>query len=227
MTAPELPEAVVHPLALQLQQLGERTARQVLQLLDQLDAGLLDPGQLPELAAVLVKLGADQAAALTLGELVRELADAGAPAGALPPVAGVTGHATLSGAELAAGTVMAGPVEERRARLERLARGAVARAGQDSREQAIARSPLVEGWTRGLDSTACQLCRWWWREGRVWPKRHHMPRHPGCTCVQVPELTRELRDVSREAADDSAERRQLAARGEYLAAFGTGRRHNG
>lgn len=225
MTAPELPEAVVHPLALQLQKLGERTARQVLQLLDQLDAGLLDPGQLPELAAVLVKLGADQAAALTLGELVRELADAGAPAGALPPVAGVTAHSTLSGAELAAGTIMAGPVEERRARLERLARGAVARAGQDSREQAIARSPLVEGWTRGLDSTACQLCRWWWREGRVWPKRHHMPRHPGCTCVQVPELTRELRDVSREAHDDSAERRQLDARGEYLAAFGTGRRH--
>lgn len=226
MTGPELPEAVVHPLALQLQQLGERTARQVLQLLDQLDAGLLTADQLPELAAVLVKLGADQAAVLTLGDLVRELADAGAPAGALPPVSGVTAHSTLAGAELAAGTVMAGPVEQRRARLERLARGAVARAGQDSREQAISRSPLVEGWTRGLDSTACQLCRWWWREGRVWPKQHQMPRHPGCTCVQVPELTRDLRGVSREAYNDSAERRQLDARGEYLAAFGTDRRHN-
>lgn len=52
-----------------------------------------------------------------------------------------------------------------------------------------------------------------------------MPRHPGCTCVQVPELTRDLQDVSKAAHDDSAERRQLDARGEYLDAFGTGRRH--
>src|SRR5699024_11877771 len=35
-----------------------------------------------------------------------------------------------------------------------------------------------------------------WREGRVWPKSHHMPRHPGCTCVQVPKLVRTCR-VSR------------------------------
>lgn len=196
MTAPALPEAVVHPLSLQLQQLGERTARQVLQVLDQLDRGIITAEQLPELVAVLVKLGADQAATLTVSELVHTLTAAGAPPDRLPALAGVAAHASVSGAERAAGTIMAGPVETRAGRLERLARGAVARAGQDSREGAIRSSELVEGWTRGLDSTACQLCRWWWREGRVWPKQHRMPRHTGCSCVQVPALSRDIRPVT-------------------------------
>lgn len=220
MTVPE-----VHPLTVRLSELSDRTARQVLELLDQLDAGLLRPAQVPELAAVLVKLGADQAAALTLADLTAELEVLTGRRAGLPPLSGVTGHASHEGAERAVSTVLAGPVADRRVRLERLARGAVARAGQDSREDGIRRSPLIEGWTRGLDSTACQLCAWWWREGRVWPKTHHMPRHPGCTCVQVPAVSRDLRGLSREAYEDSNVRRELERRGEYLAAFGTDRRH--
>lgn len=46
---------------------------------------------------------------------------------------------------------------------------------------------LATGWTRLLDSSGCELCEWWSREGRVWPKRHPMPRHNGCKCQQVPE----------------------------------------
>lgn len=220
MTTPE-----VHPLSVRLAELSDRTARQVLELLDQLDSGTIRPDQLPELAAVLVKLGADQAAALTLADLTAELEAVTGRRAGLPPLSGVTGHASVTGAEQAVTTVLAGPVTDRRVRLERLARGAVARAGQDSREYGIRRSPLVKGWTRGLDSTACQLCVWWWREGRVWPKTHHMPRHPGCMCVQVPAVSRDLRGVSREAFEDSNVRRELERRGEYLAAFGTDRRH--
>lgn len=218
MTAPEL-----HPLAVRLGALADTTARQVLDLLEQLHAGIIRPDQLPELVAVLVKLGGDQAAALAVTELVRDLV-AAAPRATVPSMAGVTSHVQAAAVERAVGTVMAGAEHTRRGRLEQLARGAVARAAQDARGDVVRSSPLVEGWTRGLDSTACQLCVWWWREGRVWPKSHHMPRHPGCTCVQVPVVSRDVRGLSREAYDDSAERRQLEARGEYMGAFGTNRR---
>lgn len=219
-------EPVVHPLTVRLHELGERTARQVLALLDQLDAGVLQLSQVPELAAVLVKLGADQAAVMAVSELVQGMAEAGVPTGRLPSLSGVTAHSTLSGAETAAATVMAGPREQAATRLARLARGAVARAAQNARGAALQGSGLVEGWTRGVDSTSCQLCVWWWRGGRVWPKEHHMPRHPGCTCVQVPKLVADLQGVSDYAYNDSAERRELERRGAYLAAFGTDRRHN-
>lgn len=219
-------EPVVHPLTVRLHELGERTARQVLALLDQLDAGALQLSQVPELAAVLVKLGADQAAALAVSEMVQDMADAGVPPGRLPSVSGVTAHTSLANAEMAAATVVAGPREQVATRLARLARGAVSRGAQDARESTMQRSELVEGWTRGVDSTSCQLCVWWWREGRVWPKTHHMPRHPGCTCVQVPKLVDNLQGVSTAAYNESAERRELDRRGAYLESFGTDRRHN-
>lgn len=219
-------DPVVHPLTVRLAELADRTARQVLELLEHVAAGALRPDQLPELAAVLIKLGADQAAGLTVAELVAELRELTGTTAGLPRTTGITATTSQAAAERAVGTVMAGEEATRRARLERLARGAVARAGQDGRETALRQSPLVTGWTRGLDSTACQLCVWWWREGRVWPKSHHMPRHPGCTCVQVPAVTRNLRGLSDEARTDSAERRELEREGRYLAAFGTDRRHN-
>lgn len=221
MTAP-----VVHPLTVRLHEIGERTARQVLALLDQLDAGVLQLSQIPELAAVLVKLGADQAAGVAVAELVQHMAEAGVPPARLPSVSGVTAHTTLTGAETAAATVVAGPREQVAARLARLSRGAVTQAAQNARQAALQGSGLVEGWTRGVDSTSCQLCVWWWREGRVWPKTHHMPRHPGCTCVQVPQLVRNLQGVSDAAYDESAERRELDRRGAYLDSFGTDRRHS-
>ena len=219
-------EPVVHPLTVRLHELGERTARQVLALLDQLDAGALQLAQVPELAAVLVKLGADQAAALAVSEMVQDMAAAGVPPGRLPSVSGVTAHTSLANAEMAAATVVAGPREQVATRLARLARGAVSRGAQDARESTMQRSELVEGWTRGVDSKSCQLCVWWWREGRVWPKSHHMPRHPGCTCVQVPKLVSNLQGVSTAAYNESAERRELDRRGAYLESFGTDRRHN-
>ncbi|UJL27007.1 hypothetical protein HZU38_18875 [Mycolicibacterium vanbaalenii] len=40
------------------------------------------------------------------------------------------------------------------------------------------------GWTRLLNSGACEVCVRWARNGRVWPATHWMPRHPNCACVQ-------------------------------------------
>ena len=116
MTDPEL-----HPLAVRLGELSERTARQVLDLLDQLAAGLIRPDQLPELVAVLVKLGGDQAAALAVSELVRELA-AAAPGARLPSVTGITGHVQPAAVEQAVVTIMGGAEHNRRGRLDQLAR---------------------------------------------------------------------------------------------------------
>lgn len=218
MTVPE-----VHELALRLAELSHRTAGQVLAVLEQVASGLVALDDVPGLVAILAELGATQAAALTSGELAAELsAAAGRPVALPEPVVRVQ----ASKLEQAAATVLAGPAEQHADRLARLARASVARAGQDARADGIQRSSLVSGWVRGVDSKSCQLCVWWWREGRVWPKDHHMPRHPGCTCVQVPHLVRELVGVSREAYDDSAERKELDRAGRYLAAFGTDRRHN-
>lgn len=47
-------------------------------------------------------------------------------------------------------------------------------------------SSSAEGYVRQLDADPCQLCRWWWREGRIWPADHAMPYHSGCECVARP-----------------------------------------
>lgn len=71
----------------------------------------------------------------------------------------------------------------------------------------------VEGWERGLNADACQLCRWWHREGRIWPKNHPMPTHKGCRCQQVPKFVESIhethytRDIRlREEAQDTRRR---------------------
>lgn len=223
MTSPAEPE--LHPLAVRLGELGDRTARQVLDVLAEAVAGTLDLDQLPELAAVLAQLGGDQAAVLAVTELSADLAAVVGPSPDLPDLSLTAGRVNVTAVEAAAGTVIAGPAENHAGRLSQLVRSVVAQAGQEARGAAVRSSPLISGWSRGLDSKSCQLCRWWWREGRVWPKSHHMPRHPGCTCVQVPELVPKLRGVSDEAYAESSERAVLDRTGRYLDAFGTDRRH--
>ncbi len=57
-------------------------------------------------------------------------------------------------------------------------------------------SELVEGWTRHMDADPCQLCRWWWRNGRVWPKQHPFQTHTGCACVPRPWWRRSIQSTS-------------------------------
>ena len=74
-------------------------------------------------------------------------------------------------------------------RLERLARAEVFETAQQATLDAMQKQPLVDGWVRHMDADPCQLCRWWWREGRIWPKAHPMPRHKGCNCTPHVVLT--------------------------------------
>lgn len=233
MTSP-----VVHPLTVELAQLADNTRDSVLDVLRLALSGDLELAQVPELGAVIGRLGVEQAAELVLadfhGDLALQLSRIVGPEAAAAmvvessPLTRVNLPPSTYSDEAMAGavrTVLDGAPELFEGRLGQLVRGAVARAGQDVRQQAVRSSPLTEGWRRGIDSKSCELCTWWWREGRVWPKTHHMPRHRGCTCVQVPVLA-EVSGVSRQAWDESAERLELERRGEYLDAFGTDRRHN-
>lgn len=68
-------------------------------------------------------------------------------------------------------------------RLERLGRAEVVETGQAAFHDALQTSEGVEGWVRDMEPGACQLCEWWSREGRIWPKAHPMPKHKGCECT--------------------------------------------
>lgn len=72
------------------------------------------------------------------------------------------------------------------ARIERFARSEPLEAAANAYSDAVAASEHVAGWRRGLSPSACQLCQWWSRDGRVWPAEHKMPTHKGCTCTPIP-----------------------------------------
>lgn len=79
--------------------------------------------------------------------------------------------------------------------IKRLARSEPLESATRAYNEAMTKQPSVEGWVRQLDSDPCQLCRWWWREGRIWPKNHPMPRHVGCECVQKPVLAQGIQST--------------------------------
>ena len=76
-------------------------------------------------------------------------------------------------------------------RYQRLVEAAIRQAVADAYTEAVATSEAVTGWTRGLEPDACQLCRWWWREGHVWPADYPIQRHTGCDCSQLIVTTSE------------------------------------
>lgn len=84
----------------------------------------------------------------------------------------------------AASTLLADPAASL-ARWQRLAEAELKEAATRGYSEAVKRSPRVNGWTRGLSGSACQLCQWWSRGGQVWPADHPMPTHKGCTCSQL------------------------------------------
>ncbi len=94
----------------------------------------------------------------------------------------------------AAGTVLevADRSEVPDAIVARLARAEPLEAAARSYSEAMNNNTLVKGWVRNVSADACQLCRWWWREGRVWPAEHPMPMHKGCTCTPKPVLAEHI-----------------------------------
>lgn len=84
----------------------------------------------------------------------------------------------------ALGTILDGDDEAVAMRLGRLALSESIESARGVSSDYMRGSRTVEGWVRELDSDPCELCRWWHRDGRVWPAGHSMPTHQGCACAQ-------------------------------------------
>lgn len=69
-------------------------------------------------------------------------------------------------------------------RVERLGRSEVTETWQQTMTKRHQSMKTAGGWTRKLESTACQLCTWWSRDGQRWPLSHGLATHKGCTCTQ-------------------------------------------
>src|SRR5699024_6116971 len=76
--------------------------------------------------------------------------------------------------------------------LERIGVAEPLEAAANRMSEGIQQDGRVKGWVREMEAGACQLCRWWWREGREWPAEHPMPTHKGCTCTQLPVTRDEI-----------------------------------
>jgi len=158
----------------------EDTKRKVMAAWRMYGTGQLTRAQFQQLAAaILGQAGAKAAAAadvsvsLELSALNRRLE---ATAGVLPK------RRTYMDALV---TILDDTDHDTIMQLERLALNAPLEAAQTAASTAISQSS-ASGWVRQMDPDPCQLCRWWWREGRVWPPDHAMPTHPGCECVSRP-----------------------------------------
>lgn len=119
-------------------------------------------------------------------------------------------------------TILDGDPDQIEMRLDRLGHTAPIEQVQLGYDSGLQADPLVEGWTRGLNDSACQLCQWWWRDGRVWEKEHPLQTHKGCLCQKVPVWVEHIQEtwnarydrIAREAKENYA--RQRAARQERV-----------
>lgn len=111
--------------------------------------------------------------------------------------------------QMAVSTILTGDPEEVLMRLGRLALAEAIESARNTTATYMRGSKKVRGWVRELDSDPCELCRWWWRDGRVWPENHDMPVHKGCACAQkwVRKSEASITVVSRKGEKASAERR--------------------
>jgi hypothetical protein len=156
--------------------------------------GRITKPQFVQLASALILQSNGRAAALAdlslSVELTRLSGTVYAPSGVLPKVYKQStlekGMTTLLGAGEAG--------EDITERLSRFALNAPLDAAVSAYSTGISTADNVEGWVRQMDADPCQLCRYWWREGQVWPKDHTMPHHKGCECVQRPVLTEKRKE---------------------------------
>lgn len=173
-----------------LHELADATEAQVVAAYEQYEQGNLDEAAFVALVAAFVAAANNQAAALADLSLALSLTVAleavVVPMGLTPP----DGDAErLTRAAKTLVDRLPGTPDPR-ARVGRLGRAEPLRTAAGVYSKGIAASEVTTGWVRGRDADPCQLCTWWWREGRVWPKDHPMPTHPGCSCTPIPVTVR-------------------------------------
>lgn len=72
--------------------------------------------------------------------------------------------------------------------LRRLANNEAINSASSAFSEAIKQSPDVEGYTRGVESDACELCQWLNKDDFVFPAAQEMSTHPGCLCHPIPAM---------------------------------------
>lgn len=113
----------------------------------------------------------------------------------LPAPSAIGGNSRKAKIAQSIETIMDGETSDQSFRLGRLGYVVPMEETQQAYQIELQRDTKVEGWQRGLNSDACELCRWWWREGRIWPKDHPMPTHKGCKCQQVPKYAERIQET--------------------------------
>lgn len=186
--------------------LSQGTVRVVEQLWDAVEAGRLTTTDFHEIAADLIAV-ARQQGALAAQAALRAYLEANAATATIVAVA--PSYAERARLAAAIGTILASD-HDTLMQLTRLATNEPMDAAADAYTWAMERAEGVTGWTRGLDSKACQLCRWWARDGRVWQPSHPMPRHPGCLCHQVPVIGETTTNY--QTSDQATDRRRERGR---------------
>lgn len=169
-----------------LERLGTTAEKSILAELGRYTSGQISLDMFVDLAATVVALGQQQgrlAAELAVLAWLQSIGAAPVPVAA-PPIEHYMNSRRVRDAIWT--VVGSGAQEQLEHRLGRLAHAETVESSQRAFNEALARSGLAEGWIRGLESGACQLCRWWWREGQAWPVDHVMPTHKGCTCTPIP-----------------------------------------
>lgn len=174
-----------------VKRLGEGTAEKVLGLFAKLQAAEITEEQFVSLAADLVA-GANVRGAAVSDMVIRAYLEQATG----KAIAGVASVPASDPARLrkALGTILASRLDTEM-QLRRLATSEVMQSSAEAYGESFRKYPGIHGWTRGMESDACQLCQWWSRDGQVWPQEHPMPRHKGCTCHQVPVVDKNIKST--------------------------------
>lgn len=173
------------------------TDKQVLEAWRQYGLGRITQPQFVQLAAAIIARANGAAVAVAdlalSAELLRVTGATHSPVGMLP-LAYDQPRLEKGVTSLLADAKAGGDITDR---LTRFARTEPLTAANDAYSRAVSTSAPVTGWVRQMDGDPCQLCRWWWREGRVWPSSYAMPHHKGCDCTQRIVVADTIREVAR------------------------------
>lgn len=203
-----------------LERLGDQGRRALVDTYAIYQQGLIDLDTFTDVASQLLAHIADVGAnygRLSYGEVMALLTDE------LPELSAQLGTSSaVDQGKIAQSlqTILEGDPEQVLTRLQRLGYVLPIEETQRGYGDELAQDPKVEGWLRGMNDDACQLCVWWWREGRIWPKRHPLQTHKGCKCQQVPKVahvgsTQYTRGLERrEKAIQNRDRRSVYVRSE-------------
>jgi hypothetical protein len=181
------------------ERLVSSTQRRVAAVWAAFQAGKVTQAEARKLIAAII----DHANGTAVGAADRFIADQIEHAAGVPvPARGHRPKDDISRLHKAVGTVLteaaaweAGDTDSPLMRLHRLARSEPLHAGHESASAAMRSHDQVRGWVRQMDANACELCQWWYRDGRTWPDDHPFQSHQGCGCQPETVLADEIQET--------------------------------